>query len=76
MQKYKFDGTCPDALIVEFVPVPPEHEKLCVDVSRPGRSGMHYVTHISHQMQKWKLGITCPDVLFVKSISVPPEHEK
>jgi hypothetical protein len=26
MQKYKFDGTCPGALFVESVPVPPEHK--------------------------------------------------
>jgi hypothetical protein len=27
MQKHKFDITCPDALFVESVPVPPEQEK-------------------------------------------------
>jgi hypothetical protein len=75
MQKYKFGGMCPDALIVESIPVPPKNEKLCIDVSHPGCSRMHYVTRMSHRMQKRKLGVTCPDMLFVESISVPPDHE-
>jgi hypothetical protein len=27
MQKYKFGATCPRALFVNSVPLPPEHEK-------------------------------------------------
>jgi hypothetical protein len=44
MQKHKFDVMCPDALFMETSIVPPEHQKLCFDVSCPGRTGMHYVT--------------------------------
>jgi hypothetical protein len=55
---------CPDALFVEFVPVPPEHEKYCIDVSYPRRTRMHYVTHRSHQMHKHKFGVRCCSVLF------------
>jgi hypothetical protein len=76
MQKHKFGVTCPGALFVESVPVPPEHEQLCVDVSRPGCTRMHYVTHRSHRMQKYKFGVTCPDMLFMKTAPGPPEHEK
>jgi hypothetical protein len=47
MQKQKFDITCPDALFVKSIPVPPDHEKECVDVSRAGCTGMHYVSHRS-----------------------------
>jgi hypothetical protein len=76
MQKYKFDVTCPGELFVESILVPPEHEELCVDVSRLGCTRMHYVTRKSHRMQQHKLGITCPNVLFVESTLVPPGHEK
>jgi hypothetical protein len=51
MQKHKFGITCPEALFIESVQVPPEHEK-CVDVTHPRCTRMHYVTRISHQMQK------------------------
>jgi hypothetical protein len=61
---------------MESVPVPPEHEKYCVDVSHLGRTGMHYVTRRSHRMQKNKFGITSPEALFVKSLPVSPELEK
>jgi hypothetical protein len=43
MQKHMFGVTCPDALFVESLLVPPEHEQLCDDVSWPGCTGMHYM---------------------------------
>jgi hypothetical protein len=39
---------------------PPEQEKYRVGVSRPGCTGMHYVTHRSNRMQKKKFGVKCP----------------
>jgi hypothetical protein len=59
---------------VESIPVPPEHEKYCVDVSGPRRTGINYVTGRSHRMQKHKFTITCPDVLSVESVLVPIEQ--
>jgi hypothetical protein len=44
MQKHKFGVMCPGVPFVESVPVPPKHEKKCVDVSCRGRIEMHYVT--------------------------------
>jgi hypothetical protein len=76
MQKHKFGVTCPDAYFVESVPVPPKHEKWCVDAKSPGCTRMQYVTHISHWMKKQKFSVTCPNVHFVESIPNPPEHEK
>jgi hypothetical protein len=76
MQKHKFSATCPDALFMETAQGPPEHENYCVNVSRLGRIGMHYMTHKSHRMEKHKFGVTCPNALFVKSILVTLEHEK
>jgi hypothetical protein len=76
MQKQKFNVTCPITNFVESVPVPPEHEKLCVNISRFGRTGMHYVTRGSLRMRKHKFGITCPEALFVEPVSVPPELKK
>jgi hypothetical protein len=64
-QKDKFGITCPDTLFVEFVPVLIEHEKYCVDVSRPRCNRMHFVTRVTHQMQKHKFGITCSCAVFV-----------
>jgi hypothetical protein len=32
MQKQKFNVTCPSTIFVESVPVPPEQEKLCINV--------------------------------------------
>jgi hypothetical protein len=55
---------------------PPEHDKYYIDVSRLGRTEMHYVTHISHRMQKHKVSVTCPCVLYMKTALGPPEHEK
>jgi hypothetical protein len=62
-------------LLVEYVLVPPEQEKYCVVVSRPGRTGMHYVTRRYHRMQRQKFSITCPGALFVESVQVPLEQE-
>jgi hypothetical protein len=67
---------CFGALMVETAPDPPEHEKLCIDVSRPGRTRMHYVTKRSHRIQKHKFSVTCPSTPFVESTLVPPEQEK
>jgi hypothetical protein len=76
MQKHKFGITILGVLFMEPALGPLEHEKYCVDVSRPGHTGMHYVSRRSHRMQKHKFGITCPNVIFVESISVLPEDEK
>jgi hypothetical protein len=75
MQKHKFGVTCSDVLFVESVPVLLEHEKQCVDVLRPRRTRMHYVTNRSHRRQKQKFGEMCLGTLFVESEPVPPEHE-
>jgi hypothetical protein len=45
MQKHTFDITCHDIIFVEVEPVLPEHKKWYVDVWRPARTEMHYVTH-------------------------------
>jgi hypothetical protein len=50
MQKQKFSVTCPGTFFDESIPVPPEHEKYCVDVLLPRCNGMHYVTCRSHRM--------------------------
>jgi hypothetical protein len=71
MQKQKFGVTCPNAIFVDSVPVPPEHEKSCLDISLLGCTGMHYVTHRSQRMQKDNFGIMCPEALFVKPVPVP-----
>jgi hypothetical protein len=55
---------------------PPKHEKYCINISRPGLTGMHYETRKSHQMQKHMFGVTCPDMLFIETAPGPPEHEK
>jgi hypothetical protein len=49
---------------------------LYVDVSHPGRIGIHYMNRRSHQMQKHKFGATCPGMFFVEFIPVSPEREK
>jgi hypothetical protein len=74
--KHKFIIMCLSTLFVESIPVPPEHEKWCVKVSRSELTGKHYVTCRSHQMKKQKFGVTWLDALFVKSVPLPPEHEK
>jgi hypothetical protein len=76
MQKHKFSVTCPEVLFVEFIPVPHEDEKLCVDVSRPESTRMHYVTHRTHRMQKQMFGVTCPSALYVESVPVLLENKK
>jgi hypothetical protein len=70
-QKHKFSVTCPGVIFTENASGPPELQKKCVDVLRPGRTGVHYVTRRSHQMQKHVFG-----GLFVESVPVPSEHEK
>jgi hypothetical protein len=57
---------------VGFTPGPPEHETECVDVLRPRRTKMHYVTHGLHQMQKHKFDVASPDKLFVGSAPAHP----
>jgi hypothetical protein len=52
MQKQNFGVTCPGALFIKTAPDSDDHEKLCIHVSRPGHTEMHYVTSRSHQMQK------------------------
>jgi hypothetical protein len=76
MQKHNFGLTCPVALFVEFILVPPEHEKRCIDVSCLGHTGMDYVTHRSHGMQNHKFSVTCDGALFVESTQGPPKQEK
>jgi hypothetical protein len=66
MQKHKFDVMCPGVLVVQSIPVPPQHKKYYVDVLCSRRTGMHYMTHSSHQMQNHKFGITFPGMLFVE----------
>jgi hypothetical protein len=61
---------------VEFVPILPENDKLCVGDSHHGRSGTNYVTHKSHLVQKHMFGVTCPGALFVEFVLMPPENEK
>jgi hypothetical protein len=75
MKEHKFNVMCPGALFMETAQSPPEHEKWCVDVSQPGRTGMHYVTRRSHRMQKHRFIVTCPGVLFVETVPVPSEKK-
>jgi hypothetical protein len=67
---------CPDTFFLESVLVAHEQEKYYVDVSYTGRTGMHYVTHISHQMQKHKFGVMCLYMFSLEFVPVPPEQEK
>jgi hypothetical protein len=76
MQKHMFSITCPGAIFVESVLEPPGQEKLCIDVSCPGRTEMLYMTRISNWMQKQKFSETCPAALFMETAQGPPEHEK
>jgi hypothetical protein len=75
-QKHKFSTTCPDAFVVESAPVPPEQEKWCVAVLRPGRTAMHYMTCRFNRMQKHNFGVMFPSMFFDESVPVPPKHEK
>jgi hypothetical protein len=50
MQQHTFGVTCPNMIFLESVPVPPEHEKLFVDISHPRYTEMHYLTHRSHEI--------------------------
>jgi hypothetical protein len=71
MQKHNFGVTCLGVLFVESIPVPPENEKYCIDVSRPGHTRMHYVTRKSHWMEKHKFSVTCPSALFMDNRTGP-----
>jgi hypothetical protein len=71
-----FGAMCPSSFFMETVPGPPEQEKLCIHILCPERTGMHYMTQISHQMQKQKFDVMCPGVLFMKTTPGAPEHEK
>jgi hypothetical protein len=75
MQIHKFGVTCPGTLFMETTPGPPDHEKEFVDMSCPGRTGIHDVTHRSHRIQKHKFFIMCPSSLFMETATGPPEHE-
>jgi hypothetical protein len=48
IQKYMFGIMFPNTLIMETAPGPFEHEKECVDISRPGWTKTHYKTRRSH----------------------------
>jgi hypothetical protein len=76
MQKLKFGVTRPSALFMETAPGAPDHEKYCVNVSRPRCTGMHKVARRSCWMQKHMFSVTCPSALCVETASDPPEHEK
>jgi hypothetical protein len=76
MQKHKFGVMCPGTLFVESVPVPPENEKWCINISHPKCTEMHNVTVRLYRTQKHTIGVTCPGTLFVESVPVPTEHEK
>jgi hypothetical protein len=71
MQKHKFGVMCTSVLFVESVPVPPQHKKLCIDVSHTGHTGMHCMTRKSHRMQKHKFSIMCPSTFFC---GIPTGH--
>jgi hypothetical protein len=50
-QMQKHPDAINDMIFLESIPVPPEHEKLCVDISHPRCIETHYVTRRSHGMQ-------------------------
>jgi hypothetical protein len=59
-RKPKFSVTCLIVLFFGSALDPSEHEKWCVNVSRPGRTRTHYVTRRSYRMRKHKfVGIQC-----------------
>jgi hypothetical protein len=55
MQKHKFGATCLDALFLESVLVPLNHEKSRVELLHPRHNGMHYVTRRCHLMENTSL---------------------
>jgi hypothetical protein len=67
MQKHKFGIMYLDTLFIESIPVSPEHEKYCDDVSRHECTRMHYLTCRSHRMEKHKFSITGPVALFMET---------
>jgi hypothetical protein len=54
MQKHMVSVTCLGMLFMKSVPVPPENYKERIDISFPGRTGMHDMTRTSHRVQKHK----------------------
>jgi hypothetical protein len=58
-------------IFVKSIPVQPEPEN-SVLFSRPGHTGMYYVTHRSTRMRKHMFCVTCSNALFVQSVPVPP----
>jgi hypothetical protein len=67
---------CPSALFMETALGAPEHEIWYIDISRPGRTVVHYVTRSSHQMQKHNFYKMCPSTLFIEIVPGPHKHEK
>jgi hypothetical protein len=76
MQKHKSGIMCPDVLFVASASDQPEQEKLCIDISCPRYTRMHYVTRKSRRMQKHRFGITCACTLFMASSLGQPEDDK
>jgi hypothetical protein len=72
MQKFKFGVTCADTLFIETTVGPPKHEKLCINVSCPGLTRMHYVTRRLHRVQKHKFDVTCP-IIFCENHTGPTQ---
>jgi hypothetical protein len=60
MEKTPVQHNVLDALFVESIQVPPEHEKLGIDITHLGRTEMLYVTPRFYRMQKHKFGVMCP----------------
>jgi hypothetical protein len=63
---------CPGKPFVESVPQLPEHENQYVDVSHPGRTGMHYVARISHWMQKTQVRRNVSRCIFCGNCTTRP----
>jgi hypothetical protein len=66
----------PHALFMETASGPHEHEKDCVHISRPRRTGRHNVNRMSHLKEKHKFDVTCPGGLFMETTLGPLELEK
>jgi hypothetical protein len=66
----------PNALFIEIAPGLLEHEKWCVDISHPGRTGKHYMTRRFHLMLKHSFGVMCPGPLFTETTVSLPMQEK
>jgi hypothetical protein len=53
MEKQKFDVRCPNALFEQTALGPPEHEKLCIDDSRPAFCGNRTGPTQASQIVRW-----------------------